>query len=182
MMYRTSSIGQQSMRPFQMKELELGSRIMLTSRREDVALSTFGIKSHVCYLNGLARNDAWNLFCKKAFQQFSGGRPKGLEVLTRELAEKCRGLPLALIALAGVMSSKRFEREWRMTCNSLSSELSGTDEPLLKTMTNILWLGFSDLPYPLKRCFLYCCLFSEDYWIIPERELGSGLQRDLLER
>ncbi|XP_071924646.1 disease resistance protein RPM1-like [Coffea arabica] len=56
-----------------------------------------------------------------------------------------------------------------MTCNSLSSELSGTDDPLLETMTNILWLGFSDLPYPLKRCFLYCCLFPEDYWIIPRR-------------
>ncbi|CDP00905.1 unnamed protein product [Coffea canephora] len=82
----------------------VGSRIMLTSQREDVALSTFGIKSHVCYLNGLARNDAWNLFCKKAFQQFPNGRcPQGLEVLARELAEKCRGLPLALVALVGVM-------------------------------------------------------------------------------
>lgn len=159
------------------------SRIMLTSRREDVALFSFGIESHVHRLNGLAENYAWTLFCKKAFPQFPGGGcPQGLQALAHELVQKCRGLPLAIVALAGVMSSKKFEREWRMICNSLNSELRGTDEPLLEFMTNILWLGFSDLPYPLKRCFLYCCLFPEDYDIIPERVIRLWIAEGFVEK
>ncbi|KAL6505617.1 hypothetical protein OROHE_022996 [Orobanche hederae] len=160
-----------------------GSRIILTTRMEDVALFSFGVESHVHRIDGLTEGDAWSLFSRRAFQQLPGGScPNSLEHLARELVKKCRGLPLAIVSLAGVMSTKQYEREWRMNCDTINSELGRADEPLLEKMTNIIWISFLDLPYPLKRCFLYCSLFPEDCDIIPERVIRMWIAEGFVEK
>ncbi|XVF30188.1 hypothetical protein REPUB_Repub16aG0035800 [Reevesia pubescens] len=137
-----------------------GSRIMLTTRREDVACFWFGIGSQVYQLRPLPETEAWKLFCMKAFSSTSEGcYPLEFDSIARALVGKCQGLPLAIVALGGMMSSKKLEQDWKKVYNSLNWELS--NNPELKILRTILLLSFNDLPIRLKRCFLYCCLFPD---------------------
>ncbi|KAK2999950.1 hypothetical protein RJ639_024404 [Escallonia herrerae] len=146
----------------------LGSRVMLTTRSTKVAQSTFGVKSHVLRIKPLKLSEAWDLFCTKAF---SGNEnnccPKDLQNIALELVKKCGGLPLAVLALGGVMHSKQLVSEWIYFNGSLNQELS--NNPDLEVVKTILWLSFTDLPRHLKRCFLYCCMFPDDYEIRRKR-------------
>ncbi|ONH89687.1 hypothetical protein PRUPE_8G009500 [Prunus persica] len=103
---------------------QLGSRIMLTTRKEDIAFYSFGVESHVHRIQPLEKNEAWELFSKKAFTTYQNKRcPPELESSARELLGKCKGLPLAIVALGGLMSSKESSTEWRKVCNSINWHL-----------------------------------------------------------
>ncbi|THG04601.1 hypothetical protein TEA_004679 [Camellia sinensis var. sinensis] len=159
----------------------LGSRVILTTRKEDVASSSFGVKSHVHYIKLLGVSDAWNLFCMKAFSSNPNRCcPQHLKTLAQNLVAKCDGLPLAIIALGSVMSSKYLESDWRKIYNGLSWELS--NNPGLEVVKIILLLSFNDLPYRLKCCFLYCCLFPEDYEIRRKRLIRLWMAEGFVEK
>ncbi|KAK9938773.1 hypothetical protein M0R45_015494 [Rubus argutus] len=141
-----------------------GSRIMLTTRNEDIASCSFGAESHVYRIQPLQEKEAWDLFSKKAFSTYHNKScPPELETLAWKLVKKCKGLPLAVVALAGLMSSKKSPDQWSIVYNNLNWHLS--NNPLLEDVKSILLLSFNDLPYRLKHCFLYCSLFPEDYLI-----------------
>ncbi|XXG72457.1 hypothetical protein AAC387_Pa07g1549 [Persea americana] len=94
---------------------------------------------------------------------------KELEAVAKKIAGKCEGLPLAIIAIGGMMSQKeRSELEWEKVEDSLSWELSSN--PYLDRMKNILLHSYYDLPYHLKNYFLYCIVIPVDY-IIRKRKL-----------
>ncbi|KAK3023946.1 hypothetical protein RJ639_044709 [Escallonia herrerae] len=135
------------------------SRVILTTRKEEIASSSFGVKSYVHYIEPLKPSDAWDLFCMKAFS--SNSCPEELQHTATKLVRKCGGLPLALLALGGVMYSKKTSSEWIDFISGLNQELR--NNPGLEVVKGILFLSFSDLPYQLKRCFLYCSIFPEDY-------------------
>ncbi|CAL9001766.1 unnamed protein product [Prunus brigantina] len=150
---------------FSFPDKQLGSRVMLTTRREDIAFSSFGVESRVHKIQPLEKGDAWELFSMKAFSSYPN-KTCSTEILplARELVEKCEGLPLAIVALSGLMSSKKSLTEWSTVYNSLNWHL--TNNPLLEPMKSILLFSFNDLPYRLKQCFLYCSLFPEDHVIV----------------
>ncbi|XVF42771.1 hypothetical protein PTKIN_Ptkin01aG0391400 [Pterospermum kingtungense] len=83
-----------------------GSRVIITTRMADVASFQFGIKSHILELKPLRDDAAWKLFCMKAFPSNGRQCPSHLDSLARNLAEKCEGLPLAIVALGGLLSCK----------------------------------------------------------------------------
>ncbi|XP_059630015.1 disease resistance protein RPM1-like [Cornus florida] len=139
-----------------------GGHVLLTTRREDIASSSFEVKSHVYHLKPLGYSDALDLFCMKAFPNHPNTScSQGLESLAYDLVAKCEGLPLAIVTLGCVMSSKKSEWEWRQACDGLNWMLSNNAQ--LERVTSILLLSFNDLSYRLKCCFLYCSLFPEDY-------------------
>ncbi|XP_021833298.1 disease resistance protein RPM1-like [Prunus avium] len=158
---------------------QFGSRIMLTTRREDVASYSFGVQSHIHHIQPLEKNDAWALFSSKAFSSYQNKScPPDLQSLAKELVEKCDGLPLAVVALGGLMSSKK-SLEWIKVYNSLNWHL--TNHPLLEPVKSILLFSFDDLPYPLKYCFLYCSLFPEDYLIRRKRLIRLWIAEGFVE-
>lgn len=139
-----------------------GSRIVLTTRHENVAAS-IGIGSHVHRLQPLQEKDAWALFCRKAFWNDTEHTcPKELQPLAEAILKKCEGLPLAIVAVGGLMCS-RSKRvvEWKSVYESLNWQLS--NNPMLERVKGILMLSFKDLPFYLKHCFLYCCVFRDGY-------------------
>ncbi|XP_020536941.1 disease resistance protein RPM1 isoform X2 [Jatropha curcas] len=144
---------------------KLGSRILLTTRNKDVGSFSSGVRSHILSIQPLKKSEAWDLFCQKAF--LGESCPSELASLATELVKKCEGLPLALVALGGLMSSKKSISDWRSVCNNLNWQLNNNH--MLEFVKSILLLSFNDLPYPLKHCFLYCCLFPEDYLIRRKR-------------
>ncbi|KAL7205147.1 hypothetical protein ACSBR2_018134 [Camellia fascicularis] len=159
----------------------LGSRVMLTTRKEDIASSSFGVKSYVHYIKLLGVCDAWNLFCMKAFSSNPNRCcPQHLKTLAQDLVAKCKGLPLAIVALGGVMSSKYLKSKWRKIYNSLSWELS--NNPGLEVVKTVLLPSFNDLSYRLKCCFLYCCLFPEDYKIKQKRLIRLWMAEGFIEK
>jgi len=141
-----------------------GSRIILTTRNENVATSV-GIGFRVHRLVPLGENDAWTLFCKKAFWNEPGRCcPTELNPLAQAIMKKCEGLPLAIVAIGGLMCSRsKTTGEWKKVKESLNWQLS--NNPLLGKVKGILLLSFKDLPFYLKHCFLYCCMFHFGYHI-----------------
>ncbi|KAF8393973.1 hypothetical protein HHK36_020175 [Tetracentron sinense] len=139
-----------------------GSRIMVTTRSYDIASSCKEPYGHVFNLESLAPKDSWTLFCKKAFRR--NICPPKLQGLSQNILKRCRGLPLAIVAIGGVLSTKEKTLiEWEMVHRSLGSLLKNNDK--LKSMKNILSLSYDDLPYYLKPCLLYLGFFPEDYLI-----------------
>ncbi|XP_059656923.1 disease resistance protein RPM1-like [Cornus florida] len=142
-----------------------GSRILLTTRIVDVA-STSCVESpdHIYTMKPLSPEESWTLFCRKTFQ--GNHCPELLKELSRSILQKCEGLPLAVVAISGVLATKDKSRvdDWELFYRRLGdAQLEVHDK--LESMKNILSLSYYDLPCYLKICFLYLGLFPEDYEI-----------------
>jgi len=88
--------------------------------------------------------------------------------LSLDIVRKCEGLPLAIVAIGGLLSMKeKVPSEWQKLYDGLSSELESN--PHLTSITKILSLSYHNLPYYLKSCFLYFGLFLEDHSITDSR-------------
>lgn len=143
-----------------------GSRIIVTTRGADVAASCKESPfDHVHKLQPLPQEKAWELFCKKAFRSEIGGCcPPELETLSLEIVRRCEGLPLAIVVIGDLLSTKGKDvSEWQKLNDSLGSELEYN--PHLTSIRRILSLSYHHLPFYLKPCFLYFGIFPEDYSI-----------------
>ncbi|KAI8567316.1 hypothetical protein RHMOL_Rhmol02G0111800 [Rhododendron molle] len=141
-------------------ECNCGSRVILTTRNVDLA--SFASEEYhgmVYNLEPLPREESWALFCSKTFKENSC--PSYLEDLSKNILKKCEGLPLAIVAISGLLSTKQKSlNEWETIYRSLGAELERNDK--LMSMTKILSISYFDLPYYLKLCFLYLSIFPED--------------------
>ncbi|KAF4361378.1 hypothetical protein F8388_012838 [Cannabis sativa] len=171
-------------------ENSLGSRILLTTRKEDVATFSLGTKRNVYNVRPLTENKAWELFWKKALPHDPDQCSTQLLQTARNLIKKCGGLPLGIATLGALMSTKKLEfPDWEGVLRSLNWELSNNQR--LNSLKSILLLSFYELPNRLKQCFLYCGNFPEDFEINPRRlarlwiaegfvELGRGMTHDMM--
>ncbi|KAJ6862082.1 hypothetical protein NC652_039040 [Populus alba x Populus x berolinensis] len=141
-----------------------GSRIIFTTRLSNLAESIENT-SHVYELQALPENEAWTLFCMKAFRgEHKAVCPPELEEMSRNILRKCEGLPLAIVAIGGLLSKKKNEGlEWKKVHDCLATELKSNND--LESLRRILQLSYDDLPYYLKQCYLYLSVFPEDYLI-----------------
>ncbi|XP_048322786.2 disease resistance protein RPM1-like [Ziziphus jujuba] len=143
-----------------------GGRVVITTRNMEVAnFCRISSLVHVRRLKPLPHDKAWQLFCNKVFKfDFEGRCPTYLAELSHKIVHKCEGLPLAIVAIAGLLSTKnKTIHEWQKLHDSLSSELESN--PQLASIRKILSLSYSDLPHHLKSCFLYFGMYPEDYSI-----------------
>ncbi|XP_024018526.1 disease resistance protein RPM1 [Morus notabilis] len=144
---------------------ENGGRIVITTRKNEVA--SFCKRSvssvHVHLMEPLPPDKAMELFCKRAFlSEPERCCPANLEYWSREIVASCQGLPLAIVAIAGLLSTKnKVPYEWQKFYETLSSELVNHSD--LKSTTRILSLSYTDLPYYLKCCILYFGIFPKGY-------------------
>ncbi|KAL4618400.1 hypothetical protein ACB092_06G007200 [Castanea dentata] len=114
-----------------------GNRIIITTRSKDVAPSDKeSIYYHVYKLPPLPLEKALEFFYKNAFQREEGQCPPDFTELSRAIVGRCAGLPLAIVAIGSLLSTK--------------------DKVLH---------DYHDLPYKLKACFLHFGMFLEDYFI-----------------
>ncbi|KAL2475951.1 Disease resistance protein RPM1 [Abeliophyllum distichum] len=139
-----------------------GSRIIVTTRVSDVASSFASSNGYIHNLDGLEWPDAWNLFCKKAFPDSNGECPSELKDCSIKIAKRCEGVPLAILAIGGVLSQKhKYPDVWERFHDSLEYEIGNNS--YLSSIGNILLSGYKDLSSNLKSCFLYFSIFPEDY-------------------
>ncbi|GMJ06014.1 RESISTANCE TO PSEUDOMONAS SYRINGAE 3, RESISTANCE TO P. SYRINGAE PV MACULICOLA 1 [Hibiscus trionum] len=139
-----------------------GSCVLLTTRNSEVATSCAESEDKVFKVEPLSPDESWTLFCKKCFRKDSC--PSELERHSRLILEKCEGLPLAIVAISGVLARKRRKvAEWEMVYRGLGAEME--DNSRLINFKEVLLLSFNDLPYHLKSCFLYLSLFPGNHLI-----------------
>ncbi|KEH33991.1 putative P-loop containing nucleoside triphosphate hydrolase, leucine-rich repeat domain, L [Medicago truncatula] len=118
-------------------------------------------------LQPLTNEQSFELFNKKTFQFDNNGCcPKELIDISFEISRKCKGLPLAIVAIGGLLSTKEKNVfEWQKFCKNMTLELK--KDSLLAGISKILGFSYNDLPFYLKPCFLYFGMYPEDY------EVGS---------
>ncbi|CAI9089199.1 OLC1v1023720C1 [Oldenlandia corymbosa var. corymbosa] len=131
-----------------------GSRIILTSRLREVAPAAL-LDAEPHFLRQLTIDESWELLQKKLFHGISC--PPELHELGIKIAEKCKGLPLTVVTIAGLLANTRLE-VWHGVLESLSSGIVSTTEQCMNTLE----LSYKHLPDYLKPCFLYFGAFPED--------------------
>ncbi|KAL2515331.1 Disease resistance protein RPP8 [Forsythia ovata] len=101
---------------------------------------------------------SWKLFCGKVFGEDCC--PPELEEIGKRFVQHCKGLPLAIVVIGGLLSKlPRTQEDWRNVAENLSSVITSKDEQYSK----ILSLSYNNLPHHLKGCFLYMGVFPKDY-------------------
>ncbi|XP_027084450.2 disease resistance protein RPM1-like [Coffea arabica] len=149
---------------FALPENGYGNRVMLTTRKADVASASCNKSQDYVYkMVPLSFEDSWTLFCNKIFK--GNGCPAHLTDVAKGILGKCQGLPLAVLAISGLLALKdlNISEEWEMVRRSLAGELEGSG--MLDRVKKILSLSYNDLPCHLKTCLLYLSIYPEDFEI-----------------
>ncbi|XP_049392153.1 disease resistance protein RPP13-like [Solanum stenotomum] len=133
-----------------------GSRVIITTRKEDVA-ERADERGFVHKLRFLSQEESWDLFCRKLLD-VQAMVPE-MESLAKDMVEKCRGLPLAIVVLSGLLSHKKGLNEWQKVKDHLWKNIK---EDKSIEISNILSLSYNDLSTALKQRFLYFGIFPED--------------------
>ncbi|XP_058192237.1 putative late blight resistance protein homolog R1A-10 [Rhododendron vialii] len=135
-----------------------GSKVLLTSRLR-VQPDSVPYVPH--FLDPLPKSYSWELLQKKVFGKKQC--PPELVDIGKQMAEKCKGLPLAVITIAGVLAMKdKTLNVWEKVFKNLSSIIAKSSEGFME----ILELSYNHLPLHLKACFLYIGGHPEDSEIL----------------
>ncbi|XP_022877508.1 disease resistance protein At4g27190-like [Olea europaea var. sylvestris] len=146
-------------------EDHVGSKIILTSRSFDVCrmmLTDTNIE-----VNALNGEEAWELFCQHAGQIVEA---ENIRPLAEAVAKECGGLPLAIIVVGASMRGKSMIALWKDALRALQRSvplIKGIEDKVFNTLK---WSYDSLQDEHIKSCFLFCCLYPED-WAIDVHEL-----------
>ncbi|KAG8090089.1 hypothetical protein GUJ93_ZPchr0011g27987 [Zizania palustris] len=145
-------------------ENNCGSRILMTTRICTVAKSCSSPCHDLVYeLRMLNEDDSKRLFFRRIFGS-EDKCPHQLKDISIEIVRKCGGLPLAIISMASLLTTKSYARaEWFKVSDSIGSGLEKNSD--VEEMNMILSLSYYDLPHHLRTCLLYLSMFPEDYII-----------------
>ncbi|XP_047961740.1 putative late blight resistance protein homolog R1A-10 [Salvia hispanica] len=133
-----------------------GSRIVVTTRLSNLA-------SHFNYSSGLDLKfldefASWDLFCQTVFGEEAC--PLELEDVGKKIVNGCKGLPLSIAVIGGLLSkSERTKESWGLFESNLSSVVNLEDN---ESCLQILYMSYNNLPVHLKPCFLYFGRYVED--------------------
>ncbi|XP_043692880.1 putative disease resistance RPP13-like protein 1 [Telopea speciosissima] len=134
-----------------------GSKILVTTRNKGVSSIVRTVENDHD-LKGLSDDACFALVRRHAFMDGNScDADKKLELFGQEIVKKCKGLPLAMKTLAGLLRDKRQNSEWE---DILENEIWDLKEG--KILPSLM-LSYHHLPPVLKRCFGYCALFPKDY-------------------
>ncbi|XP_030457968.2 disease resistance protein RGA2-like [Syzygium oleosum] len=144
----------------QLAEAANGTKVIVTTRDAKVPIIT---SSPLAYnLQGLTHEDSMSLFKAWAFDQNKWERSPRLLQIGDEIVGRCRGVPLALKMLGGLLYSKDDEGFWELVRDDDMCRSIQTEEDVLC----ILKLCYFYLPSHLKQCFALCSVFRRGRIII----------------
>ncbi|KAH0753951.1 hypothetical protein KY290_024221 [Solanum tuberosum] len=130
-----------------------GSRIILTTQHADVAENAKSV-SDPLHLRILNDDESWKLLKQKVFSVESCSVL--LSNVGQEIANKCRGLPLSIVLVAGMLTKmEKSEQCWKQVAMNLCTNVLSNSKAIIEQ-------SYQNLPYHLKPCFLYFGVFLED--------------------
>ncbi|KAL3641540.1 hypothetical protein CASFOL_012355 [Castilleja foliolosa] len=135
-----------------------GNCIIVTSRSEVVVSIVKTLPVH--NLKSLSEDDCWSIIKAKAFNRI-GDISLEFEMVGRNIARRCQGLPLAAKVVGDLLFEKskdewlEIEKNWVLDSGENKNNIS-----------KILKLSYDNLSSPsLKKCFAYCSIFPKGYYI-----------------
>ncbi|XP_031104444.1 putative late blight resistance protein homolog R1B-14 [Ipomoea triloba] len=137
-----------------------GSRIILTSREKEVGkYPRSGADPYS--LRFFTTEESQDLLQLKLSKGNVG--PPELKEFGRQIAERCGGVPLVVVLVAGILQKKIEEKyfSWNEFLQSLSSHIRGDESRSM----DVIALSYKHLPEHLKPCLLYFGAFPEDHEI-----------------
>ncbi len=151
-------------------------KVIVTTRSEKVASIVHPISTHL--LKQLSDEECWWLFSQHAFKNGNSSGYPNLEVIGKKIVHKCKGLPLAVKTLGGLLHSKQEPSEWNKILKSDIWDLPKGESNILPALR----LSYHYLPSHLKRCFAYCSIFPKDYKFKMEELVQLWMAEDLLQQ
>ncbi|KAI6689528.1 hypothetical protein NL676_026356 [Syzygium grande] len=154
-----------------------GSKVVFTTRSEQVCKQMGADKTFK--VQCLTPEEALELFENNVGKSIVNSHPE-IPDLAKDIVQECGGLPLALITVGRAMAGIDKPNEWEDARTKLKTnpyKLSGMEEEVYR----ILEFSYDQLKDPtLQRCFLYCCLFPEDYHMGLHDLIGLWIGEGLL--
>ncbi|GKU99319.1 hypothetical protein SLEP1_g12187 [Rubroshorea leprosula] len=143
------------------------SRVVVTTRSEKAASTMGTLREHMYHLQGLEDDKCWSIIEQRAFRGSSVPNLE-LEVIGRQIAKKCRGVPLVANVIGASLSNRRDRGEWELINNNFDASSSLEDDNRT-WIVRVLQLSFDRLPNTtLKQCFAFCSIFPKDWEIEKE--------------
>ncbi|CAN6198549.1 unnamed protein product [Urochloa humidicola] len=160
-----------------------GSRIIVTTRREDVARHC---TEHVPEWDGrlyelkpLGDAESMDLFCQKVYKTTKYTLPEDMAEQAKRILKRCLGLPLAISTIGGLLANRaKTSIEWRNLHENLGAEL----ESDLRNIPKVIVSSYDSLRYDLKSIFLYLSIFPENYEIRRTRLLRRWMAEGYIEK
>ncbi|KAF9614362.1 hypothetical protein IFM89_018115 [Coptis chinensis] len=155
-----------------------GSSVIITTRIEKVARKMGVSEEQTHQPKFLSGDNSWLLFRKIAFAETAGECiHSDLESAGKEIVQKCKGLPLAIKAVGGILLCKSpYLSEWRRIADNFREELAENDDSVKAS----LQLSYDELPSYLKSCFLCFSLYPEDCVISKEQLMHWWIGEDFV--
>ncbi|KAF8409545.1 hypothetical protein HHK36_005623 [Tetracentron sinense] len=157
-------------------EVHMGSKIILTSRSQDVC--TGMITDKLLKVQVLSDEESWALFCQNAGEVADG---ENIKPLAEDITRECRGLPLAIITVGRAMRGKTMVELWKDALRALRRsipDIRGIEKEVFRPLK---WSYDLLEGQNIKPCFLYCSLFSEDFNIEVEELIQCWEAEGLLD-
>ncbi|PHU11005.1 hypothetical protein BC332_17935 [Capsicum chinense] len=127
-----------------------GSRILLTTRNDEVA------------------HDA--AFSNEALSS-------EFETIGKKIVEKCHGLPLTIVVVAGLLKSKRAIEDWGSVAKDFMSFITNDPD---EQCSHVLGLSYNHLTSNLKACLLHFGIFREDSEIPAKKLMRTWMAEGFL--
>ncbi|EOX96615.1 LRR and NB-ARC domains-containing disease resistance protein, putative isoform 3 [Theobroma cacao] len=140
--------------------LEVGSaesKIIITTRSQRAASMMGTVSAY--HLKEMSHDHCLSLFTQHALGSRNFDNYPHLKEIGEAIVKRCKGLPLAVKTLAGLLRCKIGYHEWEDILNSRIWDLPEDNGAILPALR----LSYHYLPFHLKPCFAYCSLFPKDY-------------------
>ncbi|KAL6654703.1 hypothetical protein ACP70R_008168 [Stipagrostis hirtigluma subsp. patula] len=145
-------------------ENDKGSRIIVTTRLPSVAQAICPRQDDVYHLHPLNADDSHRLLQRSLARNHQCPCDAASRIM-----EKCGGLPLAILAVAGLFANQVTpDSILTRLYDSVTSELENRGAPV-EFMKKIIHICYSDLPAGLKTCLLFLSIFPAGLTISRKR-------------
>lgn len=151
-----------------------GSKVMITTRNQEVP-NVFAVASESFSLGKLSDNDCWSLYSSLAFGPSEETEHARLIRAAKELAARCKGVPLSLKLLG---SLTRFEKSLlleKIYCADLMKIIT-----IFQDDSFVLPMSVLALPQDLFKCFAYCGIFPCGYVLDKEKLIDMWIADGLV--
>ncbi|GKV06763.1 hypothetical protein SLEP1_g18609 [Rubroshorea leprosula] len=138
-------------------------KVLVTTRLENVASLMALSDEHIHRPRQLNEDECWSIIKQRAFGDNSV--PEGLQGIGKQIAKRCKGIPLVASIIGAILQKKRDKREWQAIIENRvwdSLEKEG--------ISDIIKFSYDHLPtLALKQCFAFCSIFPKGF--VMEREM-----------